>query len=237
MPAHQKNDWIKCGKCRYPIEIVRFSIDIFDRITCHNGWKVVVKQNNVGRLLRNVRSDQTHRHSDVGSFQGRTIVDAVSGDRHNFAQFLTSFHDQKFLLRRSASENDFFVKQSFVQLLFRKVFQFRTGHHNRFGLSVEWNTNCEWLSIDCVRTLIQIVSKRLISFDYLCVMSAGCLPRRVAISSRVSWQMMPTVFPIAVAVIGWSPVTIITWFGKSKKKKSNGEIWKLFFFLHIFFCH
>ena len=48
--------------------------------------------------------------TDIGSFQGGRVVDAVTGDGHNRSESLETFDDDQFLLRRSSRENDFRVR-------------------------------------------------------------------------------------------------------------------------------
>src|SRR3989454_6716566 len=47
----------------------------------HDGRKVVVGQDHVRALLRDVRSGDPHRDAEVGPFEGGGVVDAVAGHR------------------------------------------------------------------------------------------------------------------------------------------------------------
>ena len=50
-----------------------------------NGGEVVVGQHDVGRLLGDVGPGDAHGNADVGRLQGRRVVDAVAGHRHDGA--------------------------------------------------------------------------------------------------------------------------------------------------------
>ena len=47
--------------------------------------EVVVGQDHVGRLLRHVGAGHAHGDADVGRLQGRGVVHAVAGHRHDVA--------------------------------------------------------------------------------------------------------------------------------------------------------
>ena len=58
-----------------------------------NRTEVVVCQNDAGRFLGGFGSLDAHRQSDVGTFQGRCVVDAVAGHGRDFPVRLQGFNE------------------------------------------------------------------------------------------------------------------------------------------------
>ena len=61
--------------------------------------EVVVEQHEVGRLAGDVRAAPSHRDADVGRLEGRAVVDAVAGHRHDVAARAQGPGDPELVLR------------------------------------------------------------------------------------------------------------------------------------------
>jgi hypothetical protein len=68
---------------------------------------VVVEQDDVGRLAGHVGAGHAHGDADVGGFQGRRIVHAIAGHRHDFVLVLHGFDNAHLLVGGNAGEQDF----------------------------------------------------------------------------------------------------------------------------------
>ena len=70
---------------------------LFDRR--NDAGEVVVRQDHVRRLLRDVGAGDPHRHTDVRPLERRRIVHAVSGHRDDMAPCLEGVDDLRFVRR------------------------------------------------------------------------------------------------------------------------------------------
>ena len=71
--------------------------------------EVVVGEHDVGRLLGDVGAADAHGDADVRVLQGRRIVDAVPGHRHDVAFLLPCPHDLELVHRRDAGVDRHFL--------------------------------------------------------------------------------------------------------------------------------
>ena len=60
---------------------------------------VVISQYHVGGLFSNIRAGDAHRHTNIGTFDGRGIVDAVTGHGDYFVMGLQRVHNAHLVLR------------------------------------------------------------------------------------------------------------------------------------------
>ncbi len=67
--------------------------------------EVIVGQDHVGGLPRDIRASLAHRHPDVGLLQGRRVVDAIPRHRHHVAAGLQGANQTQLLLRRDTGED------------------------------------------------------------------------------------------------------------------------------------
>ena len=91
-----------------------------------NGGKIIVRQDDLGGLLRHIRPALPHGDADIRGLQGRRVVHPVAGHRHNPSLFLKALHDPYLGLGRDAGKYPHIVQrpQKFPvgeppQLLFR----------------------------------------------------------------------------------------------------------------------
>ena len=56
-----------------------------NREGCADGREVVISENHTGRFFAHRRAGDTHGDADVGVFQGRRIVDAVTSHGNDMA--------------------------------------------------------------------------------------------------------------------------------------------------------
>ena len=97
-----------------------------------DGGVVVIGEHHVGRLFRDVSAGDTHGHADVGPFEGRGIVDAVTGHSHHVTPRFERFDDAHLVLGGDTGEN-IHVLYALSQLLVGEVIQFRTGERFAVG--------------------------------------------------------------------------------------------------------
>ena len=64
-----------------------------------NCGKIVIEQHHVRRFLGHVGAGDPHGDADVGPFQGRRVVDAVTGHGHYFISILQHLYDLQLVLR------------------------------------------------------------------------------------------------------------------------------------------
>ena len=76
---------------------------VLDRL--HDRGEVVVGEGHGRRFLADVGPGDAHRDPDVGLLQGRGIVDAVAGHRHQVARVLERRDDLELVGRRDARED------------------------------------------------------------------------------------------------------------------------------------
>ncbi len=70
-----------------------------------DGGECVVLKHDVGRFAGHLRPSLPHRHADVRAFEGRRIVDAVSGHGDDVSLCLEEVDELQLLLRRDAGED------------------------------------------------------------------------------------------------------------------------------------
>ncbi len=91
------------------LELQKFADCVVHAAAPHDSFdnrrKVVVHQDDVRRLFRNLRAGDTHGKADVGSLECRSIIGTVAGDANNFANALERF-DQNFLVLRRRTGKD-----------------------------------------------------------------------------------------------------------------------------------
>ena len=96
--------------------------------------EVVVEQDQVRRLFRDVGAGDAHGDADVGGLQGRCVVHAVTGDGNDLALRLQGLHDQHLLLGGHAGEQNLLRIEGELQLRRRDRPQLVTGDDDRpFG--------------------------------------------------------------------------------------------------------
>jgi hypothetical protein len=64
----------------------------------HDAGEAVVQQHQCGGLARHVGAALAHGHADVGGFQGRGVIDAVTGHRDDFTALLQQMDQAQLLL-------------------------------------------------------------------------------------------------------------------------------------------
>ena len=89
--------------------------------------EVVVAQHHVGRLLGDVRAGDAHRDTDVGTLQGRRVVHAVPGHRHDLALRLQRPDDPQLVLGRHPGEH-VLVQDERVQRLVGEAIELGAAH-------------------------------------------------------------------------------------------------------------
>ena len=65
----------------------------------NDGGKIVIGQNHVGHIFGYVGAGNPHANADVGVFDGRGVIDAVSGHGGNLAFFAPGVDDSRLVLR------------------------------------------------------------------------------------------------------------------------------------------
>ena len=93
----------------------------------HDGGKVVIGENEVGRPLGHIGAGAPHSAADVRRLQGRGVVHPVPCHSHHTAPLLPGFHNAHFVLRRYPGEYRKAV-DVLLQGLLRQEFQLRPGH-------------------------------------------------------------------------------------------------------------
>ena len=76
---------------------------LFDRT--HDRGEVVVGEHHVGGFLGDLRAGDAHGDTDVGALEGRRVVDAVAGHRHDLAQPLQGLDDAHLVARLDPREH------------------------------------------------------------------------------------------------------------------------------------
>ena len=76
-----------------------------------NRREVIVEQCHARRLLADVRAGDAHGDSDVRLFQGRRVVDAVAGHRHDLPTGLPGFHDAQLVSRATRARRRRFPRR------------------------------------------------------------------------------------------------------------------------------
>ncbi len=69
------------------------------------GGEVVVSQNHIGHVLRNVRTGDPHTHANISGFYRGGVVDAVSGHGGDKARLPPGVDDSDLMLRLDAGIN------------------------------------------------------------------------------------------------------------------------------------
>lgn len=88
--------------------------------------KIIVDQNHVGSFFAYVSSILSHRNSNVSSFQGDTIVDAITRHCNYVASMLKRFDNRQFVLWRHTIE-DAHVVDDFLELHLIHLIDFMTA--------------------------------------------------------------------------------------------------------------
>lgn len=129
---------------------------------------------------------------------------------------LAALHDDQLLLRGGPGKHDLgVILEDVVQLLGAQVLEVAAVHHA--GLGVPGGGDGQSVSqtaSQSVRGETAAASRRTrLRGHYLGLTSLMGMLRRAAMSSMVSLpsEMMPTPLAMALAVIGWSPVTMMTY--------------------------
>src|SRR6185369_1413718 len=86
-----------------------------------NGSEVVVKQHDIRCLAGNTGATQPHGDADMGLFQGRRVINAISGDRYPVSFLYQKTYDVHLVLGRHPGEDQILFFQLFTQLLVRHV--------------------------------------------------------------------------------------------------------------------
>ncbi len=76
-------------------------------------------QDHVGRFLGDLGAPLAHGHTNVGLFEGRSIVDPVAGHAHSVARPLISGNEVQLLLRADSGKD--WRLQDALAILFRQV--------------------------------------------------------------------------------------------------------------------
>ena len=77
-------------------------------LVADDAGKIVVGQDHLGSLLGHIGSPQAHGDADICAFKGRGIVDAVTGDSDDIAQFFKGIYDTQLMLGIDPCEDDLF---------------------------------------------------------------------------------------------------------------------------------
>ena len=67
--------------------------------------EIIVGQHQRRRLLAHLGTGDAHGNADVGSLEGRRVIDAVTRHRHHMTACLQGFHDTHFVFGGNAGEN------------------------------------------------------------------------------------------------------------------------------------
>lgn len=206
----------------------------------HNGSKVVIQQDHVSSIFSSIRASNAHGYTNVSFLQGWGVIHTIPCYSHNGAlrvigqmspwlerqpptaslahpppssagshQSLTALHNHQLLLRTGSSKHHLRVgAKRLHQLRWVHVLQLHAiddtgpgiptgGRGSHWGLGpYEWRGEPRGGLVDAY---------------FLLTWSTG-IRSRAAMSSTVSLpsEMMPTLAAMALAVMGWSPVTMIT---------------------------
>ena len=104
----------------------------------NDGCEVIVCQSHIGSTFCNVGSGNPHSTSDVGGFQCRCIIDAVSGHGNDLAGPLPCFDNADFIFRGNA-RIDRNISNLSIQLAVGHIIQFCTGDRE---ISFNPDTKC-----------------------------------------------------------------------------------------------
>src|SRR5699024_9832868 len=89
-----------------------------------DGGEVVVRQDDVGGLLRRLGALDAHGDADVGAFEGGGVVDAVAGHGHDLAAGLQCRDQAELVLGGGAGED---------VVALRRVGELPVVHQLQFG--------------------------------------------------------------------------------------------------------
>lgn len=136
-------------------------------------------------------------------------------------QSLTAFHYNEFLLRGCSCKHHLWMApQRVIQLITAHILQLTTAYHTSTSIPAHRQNTCTKIVLmSCspiVRNKIPVpwhLGNEQQWHGYLLLTCSTGIRFLKAMSSTVSLPsvMIPTLAAIALAVIGWSPVTMITW--------------------------
>ena len=89
---------------------------------------VIIGQHHVGGFLGHIRAGDAHGHTDVGTLDGRCIVDPIAGHGHHFAIGLQGIHDAHLVFRGNTGKDIGTPDLGLEQVITHPV-EVRAGQH------------------------------------------------------------------------------------------------------------
>ena len=95
---------------------------------CNDGCKVIVGKYHIGNVFGNVGTGNAHAYTDIGVFNGRSVVYAVAGHSGYFAACLPCFYDTNLVFRLYARIYGVFFNSAAVEFSFADFVKLCAGN-------------------------------------------------------------------------------------------------------------